>query len=63
MPEPGEQLVFNVGRLVHEKGAHLLVEAVPAIIAQQADVKFVIVGVGPMLDELRARVIELGIER
>jgi glycosyltransferase involved in cell wall biosynthesis len=60
---PGDQLVFNVGRLVHEKGAHLLVEAAPAIIAQQAEVKFVIAGVGPMLDELRARVAELGIER
>jgi glycogen(starch) synthase len=60
--KPGEQLVFNVGRLVYEKGAQLLVEAVPAIIQQQPDVKVVIAGVGPMLEQLQARVVELGIE-
>jgi glycosyltransferase involved in cell wall biosynthesis len=58
---PGEQLVFSVGRLVHEKGLHLLVEAAPGVLALQPGVKFVIAGTGPMLQTLRARVYELGI--
>jgi len=59
----GDQVVFSVGRLVHEKGMHLLIEAAPAILAQQPGVKFVIAGTGPMQDALGARVRELGVDR
>jgi glycogen(starch) synthase len=59
---PGERIVFTVGRLVHEKGAQLLIEAVPAVIRRQPDVKFVIAGTGPMLGDLHARTHDLAVE-
>jgi glycogen(starch) synthase len=56
-----EKIVFFVGRLVNEKGVHVLVEAMPKIIHFYHDVKFVITGKGPQLDYLRKRVRELNI--
>lgn len=58
---PDELLVFNVGRLVYEKGADLLVEAAPAVLAQAPNAKFVIGGRGPLLPLLRRRTEELGL--
>lgn len=60
--DPGEQLVFSVGRMVHEKGMQVLVEAAPAILAQQPNARFVFAGTGPMDELLRARVAALNIE-
>ncbi|MEM0445679.1 MAG: glycosyltransferase family 4 protein [Nitrososphaerota archaeon] len=57
---PHERLVLYVGRLVYEKGVHLLVEAIPQIL-QQADAKFVIVGEGYLKEWVRRRVYELGV--
>jgi glycogen(starch) synthase len=51
---PAEQIVFYVGRVVHEKGLHVLVAAAPRILAQQPEAKFVISGKGPELEALRA---------
>ncbi len=56
-----EFLVFHVGRIVYEKGLHILVEAAPAILAQMPGVKFVIAGKGPMVDELRLQARRLGV--
>lgn len=56
-----EQIVFYVGRIVQEKGLHVLVEAVPQVLAENSRAKFVIAGTGPMLDRLRARAWELGV--
>lgn len=58
---PEEQIVFNVGRVVYEKGVHVLVEAIPRVLAQMPTAKFVIAGRGPMLDHLRHRAWELGV--
>lgn len=58
---PDQAIVFSVGRLVHEKGIHLIVEAAPQIIAQHPQAKFVIAGTGPMADAMRARVRDLGL--
>jgi glycosyltransferase involved in cell wall biosynthesis len=58
---PDEQIVFNVGRVVHEKGVHVLVEAAPRVLAQVPKAKFVIAGRGPTLDHLRHRAWELGV--
>lgn len=52
---PNEKIVFYVGRIVYEKGVHLLVEAAPKVLAEFPEAKFVIVGTGPMLGELRHR--------
>jgi glycosyltransferase involved in cell wall biosynthesis len=40
-------LIFTVGRLVHEKGFHLLLEAAPRILSEFPDAHFVIAGQGP----------------
>ena len=58
---PDEQIVFNVGRVVHEKGAHLIVEAAPQVLAQKPNVKFIIAGTGSMVDQLKRRAGELGV--
>ncbi|MCS6802690.1 MAG: glycosyltransferase family 4 protein [Chloroflexota bacterium] len=59
---PQERLVFNVGRVVWEKGVQVLVEAAPRVISSRPDVKFVIAGTGGMLDSVRARARELGLD-
>lgn len=58
--QPTERIVFNVGRVVQEKGAHLIVEAAPRVLAEMPNVKFIIAGKGSSVDDLRRRVWELG---
>ena len=58
---PDEQIVFYVGRIVHEKGLHVLVEAVPHVLADHPAAKFVIAGTGYLLDPLRRRCWELNV--
>ncbi|MGE5554624.1 MAG: glycosyltransferase family 4 protein [Betaproteobacteria bacterium] len=58
---PGEKLVLYVGRLVREKGAAVLVEAVPKILHYSPGTRLVIAGTGPLLDQLRARAAALGV--
>ncbi len=52
---PDEKIVFFVGRLVQEKGAHILLEAVPKVLQHYSKTKFVISGKGPALDYLKNR--------
>jgi glycosyltransferase involved in cell wall biosynthesis len=59
---PDERIVFNVGRVVEEKGAHLIVEAAPRVLAEMSNVKFIIAGKGWLVDRLRQRVWELGVQ-
>ncbi|HHW49430.1 MAG TPA: glycosyltransferase family 4 protein [Clostridiaceae bacterium] len=56
-----EKLVMFVGRLVNEKGAHVLIDAIPKILKHYNDVKFVITGKGPQLEYLKGRAMELGV--
>lgn len=58
---PDERIVFFVGRLVREKGAHLLIEAVPRVLERFPETKFVIAGKGGMWDDLHRRARELGV--
>ena len=58
---PDEPILLCVGRVVYEKGAHLLVEAFPRILAEFPKAKLVITGEGPHLPAVRDRVDELGI--
>ena len=48
---PKEKLVVFVGRLVYEKGAQVLINAIPKIL-EKTDAKFIIVGSGYMKDQL-----------
>ena len=56
-----EKIVFFAGRIVYEKGIQVLLDAAPKILQNYNDVKFVIAGRGPCLDELRAQAERLGI--
>ena len=58
---PWEPLVFCVGRIVHEKGLHVLLEATPRVLAENPRAKFVIAGTGYLLETLRGRAWELGV--
>ncbi len=57
---PEEKIVLFVGRLVYEKGAHVLVNAVPKVL-EKANAKFVIVGNGYMKDQLSELVKGMGL--
>ena len=56
-----EKIVFFVGRLVNEKGAHILVHSCTKIIHHYNNVKFVITGRGPQLDYLQKIANEMNI--
>ncbi len=58
---PDEPIVYYVGRIVYEKGIHILVNAAPAILRDQPGTRFVIAGTGPMLDTLRRQAADLGL--
>jgi glycosyltransferase involved in cell wall biosynthesis len=56
-----EKLIMFVGRMVREKGAHLLIEALPKVRAQYHDAKLLIVG-GGYRDHLVQQARALGVE-
>ena len=58
---PNEKIVFYVGRVVYEKGIHVLLDAVPKVLAEFSQAKFVIAGTGGMLGELRHRAQDRGL--
>ena len=43
---PWQKIVYFIGRMVHEKGAHLLVQAMPLVLASGIQAKLVIAGGG-----------------
>ncbi|MEB3285464.1 MAG: glycosyltransferase family 4 protein [Candidatus Sericytochromatia bacterium] len=56
-----QKLVFFVGRMTPEKGAQVLLEAVPKVLAGFGDARFVVVGKGGFLADLKRRAHELGV--
>ena len=58
---PDEAVVFYVGRVVYEKGVHLLVQAMRQILDQGARVKLVVAGTGDSLHAVRQLATNLGI--
>lgn len=52
-----DEIIMFVGRLVHEKGVQVLVEAMPHVLAARPRAKLAIIGTGPFSDEVR-RLIE-----
>jgi glycosyltransferase involved in cell wall biosynthesis len=56
-----QKLVFFVGRMVPEKGAQVLLEAMPKVLEGYHDARFVIVGKGGFLPDLKRRANELGV--
>lgn len=48
-----EKYVFFIGRLVREKGVHILIEAAPKILSVFPQARFIIAGTGPYEQELK----------
>ena len=59
---PGPARFIFVGRLVEEKGIPTLLEAFCDTVADFPNIHLVIVGTGPLMDELRARTTALGLD-
>lgn len=57
----GKRIIVSVGRLVHRKGQDTLVEAMPKIIEKYPDAHLLFVGVGPHLEYIHKRAIQLGV--
>ena len=51
--KPDQRLVLLVGRLVHEKGFHLALDALAAVVQRLDDVRFVVAGTGTAETELK----------
>jgi 1,4-alpha-glucan branching enzyme len=58
--EEREPIVFFIGRLVYEKGVHILLEAVPRILEAVPAAQFVIAGEGPLRHELQELAVRTG---
>jgi glycogen(starch) synthase len=58
---PHETLVLLVGRLVYEKGFQLALDALPRVIEQVGDVRFLVAGSGTHEAELKAQAQRLGL--
>lgn len=56
-----EKIIFFVGRLVNEKGAHVLIDAMPKILQNYKDTKLVVTGKGPQLEYLKEKALIMGI--
>jgi len=59
--KPDEKMVVYVGRLVYEKGVHVLIGAVPKVLDVLPNVSFVIVGEGGMKDYLSKEAWDFGV--
>ena len=57
----GKRVIVSVGRLVHRKGQDTLVEALPEIIREFPEAHLLFVGVGPHLEYIHKRAIQLGV--
>ncbi len=61
-PSP-DPLIIYVGRLVPEKGPHVLVDAMSDIVMEHPRARLAIAGGGPMESDLRRRIWESGLRR
>jgi glycosyltransferase involved in cell wall biosynthesis len=57
----GEKLILYVGRLVYEKGVHVLIGALPKVLSKIPNLKLIIVGEGGMKESLQREAQELGV--
>lgn len=57
-----EKIILFLGKHSYQKGIHLLIEAIPEVISSYSKVKFLIVGKGPMTEELQDRISCMNLE-
>ena len=56
-----KRIIVSVGRLVHRKGQDTLVEALPRIVEKHPDAHLLFVGVGPHLEYIHKRAVQLNV--
>ncbi len=61
--QPHQRLVLLVGRLVHEKGFHLALDALARVVKRPGNVRFVVAGTGTAEAELKRQARRLGLTR
>ena len=61
--EDGRRLVVTVARLAHQKGIDVLVDVVRRVCAQRDDIRFVVVGDGPLREDARRWIAQAGVRR
>jgi glycosyltransferase involved in cell wall biosynthesis len=59
--EPDSRMVFFVGRLVYEKGVQTVIEAMPKVLEEVPDLRFLVAGTGPHTRALQVMIDELGL--
>ena len=59
---PDQNIIIALGRLVQKKGFHVLIDAMPDVLADHPNTSFVIAGQGPLSGEFLSRARELGVE-
>jgi glycogen synthase len=59
---PDEKLVLLIGRLVYEKGFQLALEAMPRVLEELPDARFLVAGSGTHEQELRRQASDLGLD-
>jgi glycosyltransferase involved in cell wall biosynthesis len=58
---PDSRMIFFVGRLVYEKGVQTVIEAMPKVLREVPDLRFLVAGTGPHARALQAMIEELGL--
>jgi len=58
----GKHVLLSVGHIIHAKGQHLVIEALPEIICQFPDTVYVVAGTGPDVERLKRLASERGVE-
>lgn len=58
-----EKLILSVGRLMQRKGFDNVIRSLPALLEQDLDVEYALIGIGDDLDYLRGLARELDLER
>jgi glycogen(starch) synthase len=58
--EPDSRMVFFVGRLVYEKGVQTVIEAMPKVLEEVPDLRFLVAGTGPHARALQVMIDEFG---
>jgi glycosyltransferase involved in cell wall biosynthesis len=61
-PVPQHPRMVSIGRIAEQKGQLLLVEAAAKVAAQGEDFELVLIGDGPMRDEVQRRIDRLGLQ-
>lgn len=56
-----EPLLFFMGRIVYEKGLHVLLDALPAVLARLPNLRLVVAGDGPLRGQFERQARQLGI--